>query len=156
MKQEKIPLNTFLNERADYMACHRTKGESNLELFLIRENINFDTQRPIVTPDGKGYIADFLIPDSNIIIEVDGGYHTTKEQQIYDKKRDEDLTKMGYTVIRVTNEQTKMLDGKFYQQITVINPFKKKKNKKRNYRLEAKERKRVRKEFFEKKINNSK
>lgn len=141
-------LKTFLNEKAEYMACHRTKGETMVELFLIRENVKFIPQYYIITPDNKGYIVDFLLPDNNMIIEVDGGYHTTLEQKKYDSIKDEKLKNMGYSITRVTNKDTEMLDGKFYEKVTGLPSYKKPKKKKRNYREEAKQRKKLRKQFF--------
>ena len=52
----------------------------------------------------KFYIADFLDVDNKIDIEVDGGYHTTEEQQLKDKEREEDFKKMGYSTLRITND----------------------------------------------------
>ena len=51
------------------------------------------------------YIAYFLDVDNKIDIEVDGGYHTTEEQQMKDKEREEDFKKMGYSTWRFTNEE---------------------------------------------------
>lgn len=53
----------------------------------------------------KFYIADFLDEDNKIDIEIDGGYHTTEEQQLKDKEREEDFKKMGYSTLRITNEE---------------------------------------------------
>lgn len=53
----------------------------------------------------KFYIADFLDVDNKIDIEVDGEYHTTEEQQMKDKEREEDFKKMGYRTWRFTNEE---------------------------------------------------
>ena len=51
------------------------------------------------------YIVDFLIPDVSLIIEVDGAYHTECEQMQEDKQREETLDRMGYRLIRFTNEE---------------------------------------------------
>lgn len=53
----------------------------------------------------KIYYADICIPSLKLIIEVDGGYHTSPEQKIKDKQRDRDFKSMGYTTLRFTNEQ---------------------------------------------------
>jgi guanylate kinase len=41
----------------------------------------------------------------NLIIEVDGGYHKNKEQQILDIEREDILKRTGYTILRYTNEE---------------------------------------------------
>lgn len=71
-------------------------------------NIYF--QQPIFISGKNGkpckfYIADFLDVDNKIDIEVDGEYHTTEEQQMKDKEREEDFKKMGYSTLRFTNEE---------------------------------------------------
>lgn len=51
------------------------------------------------------YIVDFLCPDSKLIIEVDGAYHSEPNQQLNDEIRTHQLEGMGYKVIRFTNEE---------------------------------------------------
>lgn len=51
------------------------------------------------------YIVDFLCPDSKLIIEVDGAYHSEPNQQMNDEIRTRQLEEMGYKVIRFTNEE---------------------------------------------------
>lgn len=51
------------------------------------------------------YIVDFLFRKSKVIVEIDGGYHFTEEQQREDAIRQDWLEHMGYKVIRFTNEQ---------------------------------------------------
>ena len=51
------------------------------------------------------YIVDFLFRKSKIIVEIDGGYHFTEEQQKEDETRTEWLESKGYKVIRFTNER---------------------------------------------------
>jgi very-short-patch-repair endonuclease len=50
------------------------------------------------------YIVDFFFRKSKLIVELDGAYHFSDEQQKEDVIRQEWLEKMGYTVIRFTNE----------------------------------------------------
>lgn len=51
------------------------------------------------------YIVDFLCRKNNLVIEFDGGYHSTLDQQIEDQQRTVWLEVQGYHVIRFTNEQ---------------------------------------------------
>jgi len=51
------------------------------------------------------YIVDFVSLYEKLVIEVDGGYHAEREQQEDDAIRTEVLRKLGYNVIRFTNEQ---------------------------------------------------
>ena len=58
----------------------------------------FLRQRPI-----KNYIVDFFSKNLNLIIEVDGEIH--KFQKGKDKKREEEIKELGYSVIRFQNEE---------------------------------------------------
>ena len=51
------------------------------------------------------YIVDFFFRKSMLIVEIDGGYHTTKEQQQKDVERQDWLEHNDYRVLRFTNVQ---------------------------------------------------
>ena len=51
------------------------------------------------------YIVDFVCRDDGLVIELDGAYHAEREQQIDDEIRTHDLEKIGFRVIRFTNEE---------------------------------------------------
>lgn len=53
-----------------------------------------------------GYRIDFALPEQKIAIELDGhDYHKSKDQRTYDAKRERDLQKLGWTVIRFTGTE---------------------------------------------------
>lgn len=58
----------------------------------------FLRQRPI-----ENYIVDFFCKDLKLIIEIDGKIH--KFQKSKDKKREEELLRLGYSIIRFENEE---------------------------------------------------
>ena len=51
------------------------------------------------------YIADFVSLKNHLVIEVDGEYHQSPEQQLLDAERTRYLERKGYRVIRFTNNQ---------------------------------------------------
>lgn len=51
------------------------------------------------------FIVDFVCLEKKLIIEVDGKYHETPEQEEADNLRTEILTDFGYKVIKFTNEE---------------------------------------------------
>ena len=68
---------------------------------------SFRTQAIFVNQQtGKGYIADFYIPDLRLVVEIDGPYHTAETQQEYDQVRSSFLASLGIKVVRFTNSQT--------------------------------------------------
>lgn len=52
----------------------------------------------------KFYFADFCDIKNKLVFEIDGDYHFTDEQQKKDLKRTKDITKAGFKVFRLTNE----------------------------------------------------
>lgn len=64
------------------------------------DGYHFRRQHPI-----NDYIADFICLSAHLIIEVDGKYHDVSQQQTEDDMRTNALSKMGYTVVRFTNEE---------------------------------------------------
>jgi len=51
------------------------------------------------------YIADFFCKDLKLIIEADGGIHALQTQMDYDKKRENDLIQVGFSILRFPNAQ---------------------------------------------------
>lgn len=64
------------------------------------------------------YIADFVCLSKRIIIEVDGLIHQLPENIINDKERTEALNKLGFEVIRFTNDEVIYQTEKVLSQIT--------------------------------------
>lgn len=63
------------------------------------EGHKFRRQHPI-----SQFIADFYCHESSLIVEVDGGYHSGKEQAEIDEGRTQELKEIGLKVIRFKNE----------------------------------------------------
>ena len=61
--------------------------------------LGFRRQHPI----GR-FVADFCCEKAKLIVEVDGGYHESQEQQAQDMQRTAHLMDFGYVVLRVTVE----------------------------------------------------
>ena len=51
------------------------------------------------------YIVDFYCHKLKLIIEIDGGYHNSKEQKLLDAERSEILKFQELEIIRFTNEE---------------------------------------------------
>lgn len=78
-----------------------TKAELKFLAYLITNNIEHEFQK-VIFCGHRFYIVDFWFPN-NLIVEIDGKYHSDKEQKAKDKKRTLELRKMGYKVRRATN-----------------------------------------------------
>lgn len=131
-KQDKLIKQYKKEKKKEYKICKRnkryrrelinkaTKAELIVKDFLKEEKISARFQKGIITP--RHYILDFYIhrgKKKKICIEIDGGYHKTKEQRDYDLQRD--LTLDAYRNIktyRIKNEQ--VYDGSYKEIIRSI------------------------------------
>ncbi|MDO5523647.1 MAG: leucine--tRNA ligase [Bacteroidia bacterium] len=79
-----------------------TVAENNLwnQLKAKKLGYRFRRQHPVET-----FIPDFVCLQKRLIVEVDGGYHLSKEQREADEYRDSILEKIGYTILRIKNEE---------------------------------------------------
>ena len=79
-----------------------TQAETVLweELRSNKLGVHFRRQHVIGT-----YIVDFVSLKNHLVIEVDGEYHLSPEQQLLDSERTRYLEQKGYRVIRFTNYQ---------------------------------------------------
>ena len=67
-------------------------------------------QFPIQT-GRKTYFADLHIPSLRCVIEIDGGYHTTKDQKRKDANRSKGLWRLGLHVLRLSNRDARSMDA---------------------------------------------
>jgi leucyl-tRNA synthetase len=101
----KVPEYTVSTPLQYEFAKERRKNHTEAERQLweeIRNNklgVKFRREHPI-----EMYIADFICLQEALIIEVDGGYHETEEQKIYDAARTKRLENIGFKIIRFTND----------------------------------------------------
>lgn len=108
-KPDKEWLLSFLEQKAKHLTKNATKWELSLKDTLLELKYHFKMQVPVIFENKrtiKGYILDFLLPDYQLVIEVDGKqYHSSKEQIKNDNRRTKHLKSMGYDVLRFTNSQ---------------------------------------------------
>lgn len=80
--------------RARQMDTWPSPLEERMKEFLDRHYVEYESQKIfyIYAEDGwikRYYIADFYIPESNVIIEVDGKFHD--EHKLHDKNRTREI-----------------------------------------------------------------
>ena len=92
----------LLKKHADEHRDNPTEAESVLWELLRGKNVGEKFRRQHIIGE---YIVDFVCLKRQLVIEVDGGYHLTPEQQKQDRLRTEELQKLGYREIRFTNEE---------------------------------------------------
>ena len=63
------------------------------------------------------YIAVFVCLRTNLIIELDGGYHQLPEQQMSDEARTQWLESRGFRVVRFSNDELIVASEKVIQKI---------------------------------------
>jgi very-short-patch-repair endonuclease len=90
-------------KKAELLRQNTTLEENLLWTILndrTRFKYKFRRQHPI-----NIYIVDFYCHSLKLIIEIDGGYHMTENQQKYDLERERDLQLFGLKVIRFKNTE---------------------------------------------------
>jgi len=88
------------NELEQYAARNRaqlTESEAALWEALRGGRLGVAFRRQAVLLDR--YIVDFYAPSLRLVVEVDGGYHRLRESA--DARRDRELRRAGYTVVRL-------------------------------------------------------
>lgn len=70
--------------------------------YLIKKNVEFIHQAPFIL-SGKIYFADFYLPKYNLIVEIDGLYHSGMAQHEYDRFRDACFCGHKIKVLRLPN-----------------------------------------------------
>ena len=63
--------------------------------------LKFRRQHPI----SQNYIVDFYCAEKKLVIEIDGGIHSTPDVIQADKLRQSNISELGYHFLRFTNEQ---------------------------------------------------
>src|SRR5262245_24894262 len=89
------------NERARYLRRNRTSAERRLwrELRQVKQiGCKFRQQVPI-----DHFIVDFACLSRRLIVEVDGGTHSTDEEIGRDARRERYLKEQGFRILRVWN-----------------------------------------------------
>ena len=92
----------LLKENAKANRNNMTEAESAFWSLAKGSGLGEKCRRQYII--GK-YIVDFFFRKSMLIVELDGGYHFTEEQQKEDAIRQDRLEHMGYKVLRFTNEE---------------------------------------------------
>jgi len=92
----------LLKEFAKTNRREMTESERVLWEALRKLNCGYHFRRQHPIGD---YIADFICLKRRLVIEVDGGYHDTSQQQQEDLWCTEFMESKGYTVIRFKNEE---------------------------------------------------
>ncbi len=87
-----------LAERAATMRVAPTLSEARLWQALRGSRLGVPFRRQVVLGD---YVVDFFAPRARLVVEVDGGFHGEPARVRADARRDRDLGRMGYRVLRL-------------------------------------------------------
>lgn len=85
-----------------------TKSEQILAEMFIRVGVRAMFQKGFIA--GNNFcIADFYLPKHKLVVEVDGGYHTTDSQMRRDANKDWYYRQRNFKVWRMTNEEAEVM-----------------------------------------------
>lgn len=111
------PDNTRLERRARFLQENATPYEKFIANLLTSKNIPFKTQVVI-----GWYIADIVIDNKFIILELDGYQHYTPEGMASDESRSKWLGQFGFTVIRIKNHLAETFDVSVLKDYAYVSP----------------------------------
>jgi very-short-patch-repair endonuclease len=95
-----LKFQALLGERAHFMRHNLSENERILWQRLSGNKLGVAFRRQV--PVGGKYIADFIAPSARLIVEVDDRSHELKRTA--DARRDRNLGRLGYRVLRLTAE----------------------------------------------------
>lgn len=109
LKNKKDLIFNLRNEKAEEFRYKLIENQTNSEKVFKAKlkvcNIRYEFQK-IIHHEKGFHIVDFYLIDYGIIIEIDGGYHTTSEQKKLDKNRINILNSCGYKRIKRYSNKT--------------------------------------------------
>ncbi len=96
--------NKDLRAFARALRNNGTKAEACLWKYVLRAGMakgySFNRQRPIMN-----YVADFFCKKLRLVIEVDGATHLDDKTRLKDAKKQSDLERAGFKVVRFADEE---------------------------------------------------
>ena len=92
----------LLKENAKHNRAHPTQAEAIMWQLLKGKQLGISFRRQHIIGE---YIVDFICLECKLVVEIDGGYHATLQQQENDMLRTQWLNNYGFNVIRFTNEE---------------------------------------------------
>ena len=102
--------NQNSSKRVEYirnnLLSKTTDAEKAAMKNIMRLGYRVVKQKPIHT-GRRLYFADLYIPELNLIFEIDGGYHYSKNQKRKDTNRSAGIWKLGYHVVRLWNRDAR-------------------------------------------------
>ena len=98
--RQQLKFQELFAERAHFMRHNLTETEQILWHRISSKQLGVVFRRQV--PVGDKYIADFLAPASRLIVEVDDRSHELRRTA--DARRDRDLARLGYSVLRLPAE----------------------------------------------------
>jgi very-short-patch-repair endonuclease len=105
MKRKLIPYDSKLKQLARNLRNDSTLGEITLWKELNNKKLygyDFHRQKPLLN-----YIVDFYCHELNLIIEIDGLYHTHEGQYKLDITREAELAKYDLIILRFTETEVR-------------------------------------------------
>ena len=111
--RQQLKFQALLAERALFMRYNLTEIERVLWWQICGKKLGIAFRRQV--PVGGKYIADFIAPAAKLIVEVDDRSHELKRTA--DARRDRNLGRLGYRVLRLPAE---LVRGNVKEAVSLI------------------------------------
>ena len=103
LSRQQLRQQALVADRAHFFRHHLTETEAILWRQISGKQLGVAFKRQV--PIGGKYIADFLAPGVKLVVEVDGGIHLVRGSR--DARRDRNLARLGYRVLRIPAESVR-------------------------------------------------
>lgn len=115
------PATRPLSDLLEILQPDADRARSHLErLFLILVR-RAGLPRPAVNETISRHARDFVWPEQRLVVEVDGyRYHSSKRAQQRDRRRDRELTALGWRPIRFTYEEVAFEPGDVARELAAL------------------------------------
>jgi hypothetical protein len=104
MEDRVVPITKEFVHRKKNLMDYKNESIRFFEDYLKAQNIYFIREKTFFTEKGDLFYADFYIPETRTVIELDGGYHETDLRKYLDKAKELLLASRGCPTIRFKNE----------------------------------------------------
>ena len=87
-----------MKKRRAWLMENETPAEKSIKIFLARSGIQTKAQVILGC-----YLADIIVMNKSLVVEIDGPSHNSAKQKEHDEKRTRFLKRCGFSVLRFSN-----------------------------------------------------
>lgn len=104
-KERVMPIKQNFVHRKKELLKFSNESLKTMQELLKFNNLYYIKERTFFTEKGDLFYADFYIPELQLVIEIDGGYHETDKRKYLDKAKELLIAGKSIATVRFSNEE---------------------------------------------------